>query len=47
MLADAAVGYWAAGVLPPLVRRELTAPFDRARRRAAVTGRPRPGPATR
>ena len=22
-------GYWAAGVLPPLVRRELTGPFDR------------------
>ncbi len=30
VLADAAVGYWAAGVLPPLVRRELTGPFDRA-----------------
>jgi hypothetical protein len=30
VLADAAVGYWAAEVLPPLVRRELTAPFARA-----------------
>ncbi|TFV47221.1 hypothetical protein [Blastococcus sp. TF02A-35] len=30
VLADAAVGFWAAGVLPPLVRRELTAAFDRA-----------------
>ncbi|MFD2091256.1 hypothetical protein [Blastococcus deserti] len=30
VLADAAVGYWAAGVLPPLVRRELTGSFDRA-----------------
>ncbi|MFP5371474.1 MAG: hypothetical protein ACLGI3_12105, partial [Actinomycetes bacterium] len=29
VLADAAVGSWAAGVLPPLVRRELTAAFDR------------------
>jgi hypothetical protein len=29
VLADAAVGYWAAGVLPPLVRRELTGAFDR------------------
>ena len=39
VLADAAIGYWAAGVLPPLVRRELTGPFDRR-------GRPRlPSPA--
>lgn len=30
VLADAAVGHWAAEVLPPLVRRELTAPFARA-----------------
>src|SRR5215207_6731440 len=30
VLADAALGHWAAGVLPPLVRRELTGPFDRA-----------------
>jgi hypothetical protein len=29
VLADAAVGFWAAGILPPLVRRELTAAFDR------------------
>ena len=27
--------HWAAGVLPPLVRRELTGPFDRARSTAA------------
>jgi hypothetical protein len=33
VLADAAVGHWAAEVLPPLVRRELVAPFDRAGRR--------------
>lgn len=36
VLADAAVGYWAAGVLPPLVRRELTGPFDRAVDRGVV-----------
>jgi hypothetical protein len=30
VLADAAVGHWATEVLPPLVRRELTAPFARA-----------------
>jgi hypothetical protein len=29
VLGDAAVGFWAAGVLPPLVRRDLTAAFDR------------------
>lgn len=29
VLADAALGFWAAGVLPPLVRRELTGPSDR------------------
>jgi len=29
VLANAALGHWAAGVLPPLVRRELTGPFDR------------------
>ncbi len=29
VLADAAVGFWAAGLLPPLVRRELTSAFDR------------------
>ena len=36
VLADAALGYWAAGVLPPLVRRELTAPFDRMLELGAV-----------
>jgi hypothetical protein len=30
VLADAALGHWAADVLPPLVRRELTGPFARA-----------------
>jgi len=30
VLADAAVGWWAAGVLPPLVRRELTESLERA-----------------
>ena len=29
VLADAAVGHWAAGVLPPLVRRELTGALRR------------------
>jgi hypothetical protein len=29
VLAAAAVGYWAEEVLPPLVRRELTTPFER------------------
>lgn len=29
VLADAALGFWAAAVLPPLVARALTAPFDR------------------
>ena len=37
VLADAAVGHWAAGVLPPLVRRELTGPFDRALDGGTVT----------
>jgi hypothetical protein len=36
VLADAAVGYWAAGVLPPLVRRELTAAYDGAVERGHV-----------
>jgi len=36
VLADAAVGYWAAGVLPPLVRRELTSPYDSAVERGLV-----------
>ena len=40
VLADAAIGHWAAGVLPPLVRRELTGPFDRALDRAAVPAPP-------
>lgn len=30
VLADAAVGWWAVGVLPPLVRRTLTEPLERA-----------------
>jgi hypothetical protein len=40
VLADAALGHWAAGVLPPLVRRELTGPFDRALDQGAVTAPP-------
>jgi hypothetical protein len=36
VLADAAVGFWAAGVLPPLVRRELTGPFDRVLDRGSL-----------
>jgi hypothetical protein len=36
VLADAALGHWAAGVLPPLVRRELTGPLDRVLDRGAV-----------
>jgi hypothetical protein len=36
VLADAALGYWAAGVLPPLVRRELTGPYDEAVERGVV-----------
>ena len=47
VLADAAVGYWAAGVLPPLVRRELTAPFDRFADAGSVRDRAADlGPAT-
>ena len=38
VLADAAIGYWAAGVLPPLVRRELTASFDRVADSAPLAG---------
>jgi hypothetical protein len=38
VLADAAIGYWAAGVLPPLVRRELTASFDRVADDAPLAG---------
>jgi hypothetical protein len=37
VLADAALGHWAAGVLPPLVRRELTGPFDRVLDRGAAS----------
>ena len=40
VLADAAVGFWAAGVLPPLVRRELTAAFDRVTDAGPFTGGP-------
>jgi hypothetical protein len=29
VLADAALGHWAAAVLPPPLRRDLTGPFDR------------------
>jgi hypothetical protein len=36
VLADAALGFWAAGVLPALVRRELTGPFDRAVERGVL-----------
>jgi hypothetical protein len=42
VLADAAVGHWAAEVLPPLVRRELVTPYARAVRRPAAAD---PGPA--
>jgi hypothetical protein len=38
VLADAVVGEWAAGVLPPLVRRELVLPFATAVPDAAVRG---------
>ncbi len=38
VLADAVVGEWAAGVLPPLVRRELGAPFAAAAPHAATAG---------
>jgi hypothetical protein len=37
VLADAALGHWSAGVLPPLVRRELTGPFDRVLERGGAT----------
>ena len=40
VLADAAVGFWAAGILPPLVRRELTAAFDRVTDAGPFTGGP-------
>lgn len=35
VLADAALGFWATAVLPPLVARALTAPFDRVRAESA------------
>lgn len=35
VLADAALGYWAGEVLPPLVVRALTGPFERVRAHAA------------
>jgi hypothetical protein len=38
VLADAAVGEWAAGVLPPLVRRELVQPFATVVPDAATRG---------
>jgi hypothetical protein len=40
VLADAALGHWAAGVLPPLVRRELTGPFDSVLDRGLVPAPP-------
>jgi hypothetical protein len=40
VLADAALGHWAAGVLPPLVRRELTGPFDAVLDRGLVSEPP-------
>ena len=40
VLADAALGHWAAGVLPPLVRRELTGPFDQVVDRGLVSAPP-------
>jgi hypothetical protein len=44
VLADAAVGAWAAAVLPPLVARGLTAPFAAATAGTAPAGAA-PGPA--
>jgi hypothetical protein len=44
VLADAALAHWAAEVLPPLVRRELAAPFVRAA--LPARGTPDLGPAT-
>ncbi|WP_336030504.1 hypothetical protein [Geodermatophilus sp. FMUSA9-8] len=38
VLADAVVGEWAAGVLPPLVRRELVTPYATVVPDAAVRG---------
>jgi hypothetical protein len=44
VLADAAVGFWAAEVLPPLVQRELITPYGRAMGPAVFS--PDLGPAT-
>jgi hypothetical protein len=44
VLADAALAHWAAEVLPPLVHRELAAPFTRAG--LPARGTPDLGPAT-
>ncbi|MGY1640434.1 hypothetical protein ACI782_04795 [Geodermatophilus sp. SYSU D00703] len=47
VLADAAIGSWAAVVLPPLVRRRLTGPFSLAAAAGVVGSRvPDLGPAT-
>jgi hypothetical protein len=46
VLADAAVGWWAAGVLPPLVRRELTEPLERAALEPADPGAVDLGPSS-
>jgi hypothetical protein len=45
VLADAALAFWAGDVLPPLVQRELAAPFARALPAVALT-LPDLGPAT-
>jgi hypothetical protein len=50
VLADAAVGYWAAAVLPTSLRRELTDPFDSVQsdlRALDVDGGPDLGPGAR
>jgi hypothetical protein len=46
VLADAALGWWAVGVLPPLVRRELTEPLERADLPSADPGTVDLGPAS-
>jgi hypothetical protein len=47
VLASAAVGYWGAQTLPPLVRHDLTAPYERAIALGAGTAAaPDLGPAT-
>lgn len=45
VLADAALGFWAADVLPPLVTRALTGPFERVRATVAFQA-PDLGPGT-